>query len=158
VYQLIADRRVAGETVVVAQAWLFGARIAQEELGVPLATVYLQPLLFGSVYDTPSLPRWTPRWVPGLMNRLVERSVDWGLAPAIDAFRAELGLPPVRCPVLRWWRYNHAEKCHDRVTPGETSRRDADLHRPPSGSSAHLSAGAGVLPPRHSRQGGRHCF
>ena len=104
VYQLITDRQVVGDTVVVAQGWLFGARIAQEKLGVPLATVYLQPLLFGSIHDRPVLPQWAPRWIPRLINRLVERSVDWGLASAIDAFRDELGLPPVRRPVLRWWR------------------------------------------------------
>ncbi|HTU18474.1 MAG TPA: glycosyltransferase [Gemmataceae bacterium] len=104
VYQLVADLQVVDETVIVAPGWLFGARIAQEKLGVPLATVNLQPLLFGSVHDRPGLPRWAPRWIPRLINTLVERSVDWGLAPAIDAFRDELGLPPVRRPVLRWWR------------------------------------------------------
>src|SRR5262249_20105111 len=93
VYQLIAERHVPGQTVVVSQGWLFGARIAQEKLGVPLATVLLQPLLMGSAYDTPGLPRCTPRWVPRLANTLVERSVDWSLGSAIDTFRAELGLP-----------------------------------------------------------------
>ncbi|MGH7171147.1 MAG: glycosyltransferase [Gemmataceae bacterium] len=71
---------------------------------MPLATVYLQPLLFGSVYDTPGLTRWAPRWIPRLINTVVERSVDWGLAAAINAFRGELGMPPVRRPVPRWWR------------------------------------------------------
>jgi rhamnosyltransferase subunit B len=104
VYQLIAERYVPGEAIVVAQGWLFGARIAQEKLGVPLATVYLQPALFGSVHDTPSLPSWTPRWIPRLMNTFIERSVDWALARAIDAFRAELGLRRGCRPVLRWWR------------------------------------------------------
>ncbi len=104
VYQLVAERQIEGDTVLVAPGWLFGARIAQEKLGVPLATVYLQPLLFGSVHDAPGLPTWAPRWIPRLVNKVVERSVDWGLAPAIDAFRVELGLPPVRRPVLRWWR------------------------------------------------------
>jgi rhamnosyltransferase subunit B len=104
VYQLVAERQVENETVIVAQAWLFGARIAQEKLGLPLATVYLQPLLFGSVHDTPGLPCWAPRWIPRLINKVVEQSVDWGLAPAIDAFREELDLPPVSRPVLRWWR------------------------------------------------------
>jgi UDP:flavonoid glycosyltransferase YjiC (YdhE family) len=103
VYQLIAERYVPGETVVVSQSWLFGARIAQEKLGVPLATVYLQPVLFGSALDTPGLPRWIPRFVPRLMNALIGRAVDWGLAQAIDSFRAELGLQPIRRPVLRWW-------------------------------------------------------
>lgn len=103
-YQLIEDRYAPGETVVIAQGWLFGARIAQEKLGVPLATVYLQPVLFGSTHDNPTLPGWTPRWVPRLANRLVEWSVDRGLGRAIDAFRAELGLPPAGRPVTRWWR------------------------------------------------------
>ena len=73
VYRLIAERHVPGRTVVVAQGWLFGARIAQEKLGVPLATVLLQPLLFGSTHDTPGLPCCTPRWIPRLANALVER-------------------------------------------------------------------------------------
>ncbi len=103
-YRLIADRYVPGETVVVAQGWLFGARIAQEKLGVPLATVYLQPLLFGSALDTPGLPRWVPRFVPRLINGLVGRAIDWGLAQAINTFRTELGLSPVRRHVMRWWR------------------------------------------------------
>jgi UDP:flavonoid glycosyltransferase YjiC (YdhE family) len=104
VYRLIAERHVPGQTVVVAQGWLFGARIAQEKLGVPLATVLLQPLLFGSAHDTPGLPRFTPRWVPRLANTLVERSVDWSLGSAIDAFRGELGLPRAGRPIMRWWR------------------------------------------------------
>jgi UDP:flavonoid glycosyltransferase YjiC (YdhE family) len=103
-YQLIAERYVLGETFVVAQGWLFGARIAQEKLGVPLASVHLQPLLFGSAHDVPGLPRWVPRCVPRTVNALVERAADWALAPAIDAFRAELGLRRVRRPVIRWWR------------------------------------------------------
>jgi UDP:flavonoid glycosyltransferase YjiC (YdhE family) len=104
VYRLIAERYVPGETLVVAQSWLFGARLAQEKLGVPLATVYLQPLLFGSVHDPTGLPRWTPRWVPRLLNGLVHRLVDQGLAPAINRFRAELGLRQVPRPVMGWWR------------------------------------------------------
>jgi UDP:flavonoid glycosyltransferase YjiC (YdhE family) len=104
VYERIAERYVPGETVIVSQGWLFGSRIAQEKLGVPLATVHLQPLLFGSAYDIPGLPRWVPRCVPRLANAIVERSVDWALASAIDAFRRELGMRPACRPVMRWWR------------------------------------------------------
>jgi UDP:flavonoid glycosyltransferase YjiC (YdhE family) len=103
-YRLLAERYEPGETVVVAPSWLFGARIAQEKLGVPLATVHLQPLLFGSAHDPTGPLRWAPRWGVRLVNALVERLVDWGLAPAINAFRAELRLPPVRRQVMRWWR------------------------------------------------------
>jgi rhamnosyltransferase subunit B len=104
VYELIAERHVPGETVVVSQGWLFGARIAQEVLGVPLASVHLQPLLFGSSHDIPGLPHWMPRCLPRLANVLVERSVDRALASRINTFRTELGLPPVRRPAMRWWR------------------------------------------------------
>jgi UDP:flavonoid glycosyltransferase YjiC (YdhE family) len=104
VYQLIAERHLSGETVVVSQPWLFGSRIAQEKLGVPLATVYLQPVLFGSVHDRPGRSRWVPRLAVRLMNRVVERAVDWGLASAISSFREELGLREGCRPVLQWWR------------------------------------------------------
>ena len=104
VYELIAERYVPGETVIVSQGWLFGSRIAQEKLGAPLATVHLQPLLFGSAYDIPGLPHWVPRCVPQLANAIVERSVDWALASAIDAFRRELGMRRAARPVMRWWR------------------------------------------------------
>jgi UDP:flavonoid glycosyltransferase YjiC (YdhE family) len=40
VYAIIADQYVPGETVVAAHGLLLGARIAQEKLGVPLATVH----------------------------------------------------------------------------------------------------------------------
>lgn len=103
VYELVAERYVPGETVVVAQGWLFGARIAREKLGVPLATVHLQPMLFGSGHDTAGLPRWAPRWVPRVANAVVRRAGDWALAGPIDAFRSELGLPPAPRPVMRWW-------------------------------------------------------
>ena len=104
VYRLLAEHRVPGETTIAAQGWLFGARLAQEKLGMPLATVHLQPMMLGSVYDVPGLPRWTPRWFPRLLRGLVGRYVDRALVPALDAFRAELGLPPVGRHVLRWWR------------------------------------------------------
>lgn len=104
VYRLVAECYVPGETVVAAQGWLFGARLAQEKLGAPLATICLQPLMLGSVHDAAGLPRWAPRWVPRLVRRLVHRSVDRALAPALDDFRAGLGLPPVSRPVMTWWQ------------------------------------------------------
>ena len=103
VYQLIADRHVPGRTVVIAQPWLFGARIAQEKLGIPLTTVYLQPVLFGSALDRPGLLGWVSRCGVRLKNIVVEQLVDWGLAGAIDSFRSELCMRPVRRHVLRWW-------------------------------------------------------
>jgi UDP:flavonoid glycosyltransferase YjiC (YdhE family) len=104
VYRLLAERHVPGETVAAAPGWLFGARLAQEKLGLPLATVALQPLMLGSIYDVPGLPAWVPRWLPRLFRGLISRSVDRALVPALNDFRAELALPPVGRPVLKWWQ------------------------------------------------------
>jgi rhamnosyltransferase subunit B len=96
-YSIIADTYTAGDTVVAAQGWLLGARIAQEKLGVPLATVHMQPLLFGSMHDRGRMPIWLRR----ILRRLLSRLATKALGPRINAFRASLGLPPV-VNVLPW--------------------------------------------------------
>ena len=107
VYQLIERRYVPGETVVVAHTNAFGARIAQEKLGVPLATVHLQPAVLRSRHDAPGLPLPdgdTP--IPRCLRRLLWASIDFCsdriVMPDVNAFRAELGLPPVHRPFAGW--------------------------------------------------------
>src|SRR5262249_14587434 len=56
VYEAIEKRYVPGRTVVAAGSLAVGARVAQEKLGVPLATVHLQPSVLRSVYQSPVLP------------------------------------------------------------------------------------------------------
>jgi rhamnosyltransferase subunit B len=107
VYQLIERRYVPGETVVVAHTNAFAARITQEKLGVPLATVHLQPAVLRTRHDAPGLPLPcgdTP--VPRCLRRLLWASIDFCsdriVMPEVNAFRAELGLPPVRRPFAGW--------------------------------------------------------
>jgi rhamnosyltransferase subunit B len=106
-YEEIEREHIPGETVLVARGNAFGARIAREKLGIPLATVHLQPAMFRSEYDAPGLP------VPdgsGLWRRLARRSLwaaidmyaDWLLLPETNGFRAELGLSPVRRLFSKW--------------------------------------------------------
>ena len=108
-YDLIKDRYIAGETVVVAGCLSFGARIAQEMLGIPLATVHLQPAVFRSVHQGPTFARMS---LAGRMPHFLKRAIYWSmdslmidrlLAPGINAFRAELGLAPVRRLFDGWW-------------------------------------------------------
>jgi len=102
VYDIIASRRVPGRTVVAGSALAFGARIAQEKLGVPLATVHLQPIMLRSVerpvcFGFPNvilhLPRWARRQYLAAADRWI---IDSLLVGETSAFRAELGLAPVR--------------------------------------------------------------
>ncbi len=83
-------------------------RLAQEKLGLPAATIHLQPGILHSNHETPvypgfETPRWWPLWFKRAFFDLVYAlEIDPHIAPGLNAFRAELGLPPVR-DVMRSW-------------------------------------------------------
>ncbi len=108
-YDLIAAHHLPGETVVVAASLDLGARVAREKLGVPTVGLHLAPGVFRSVHLSPVLPPSLsgPR-VPKLFKRLQywladTLLVDPLLGPALNGFRAELGLTPVRRIFGDWW-------------------------------------------------------
>ena len=103
IYQLLAEQSEPGRTVVVAPPLVFGARIARERLGIPLATVHLYPLMLRSVHDPALFPARAPRFVKRIAHRAIDAVVDGRLARELDAFRAGLGLAPVRRIALDWW-------------------------------------------------------
>jgi UDP:flavonoid glycosyltransferase YjiC (YdhE family) len=109
VYAIITDRFVPGQTVVVASGDALGARVAHDRLGVPLVTAYLAPAyglrsarhppIQPPLPLTPRAPARYNRAVYWLADRLV---IDQVLGPALNAFRRELGLPPVRRLFAEW--------------------------------------------------------
>jgi UDP:flavonoid glycosyltransferase YjiC (YdhE family) len=103
VYEAVAAHYVAGETVVAAAGMMFGARIAQEKLGVPLATVHLSPLSFRSAHDKVTWPRWAPLALRQALFWALDRAIDRHFGAAINAFRSRLGLPPASRVLTRWW-------------------------------------------------------
>lgn len=108
VYRAIAERHVPGETVVVASTLAFGARCAQDKLGLPLVTVHLSPSVFRSDYQNPVLPgMFLPHWLPTTLKRsqywladalVIERL----LRGPLNEFRSSLGLAPVRGVLAHW--------------------------------------------------------
>ena len=110
VYEWIqANRR--SDTVAVSSALGFGARIAREKLGVPLATMLLQPSLIRSRESIPGLPLIPTQPSLRFLARPMRSAVMWGvdallfdpaLAKRTNAFRRELGLPPVRRLFHEW--------------------------------------------------------
>ncbi len=112
VFNAIAERFQPGATVVVTSSLGFGARIAEEKLGVPTATIHLQPSVLRSVHEMPVLPglerpEHLPRFVKRLMYWAMDRLIiDRLLAPGLNAFRARLGLPPVQRLFDEWGRSN----------------------------------------------------
>src|SRR4051794_24968958 len=107
IYNAIAKAYEPGRTVVAAQSMAVGARIAQDKLGVPTATVHRQPTFLRSVYESPRTPlTFTPRWLPGPLKgaqfRFWDMFIDHPYLPEINAVRTELGLPKVHRWTHRW--------------------------------------------------------
>ena len=100
-YAIIEERRGPG-CVVAATTLCLGARVAQDRLGVPTATLNLQPSVFRSHVDNgrlggldmgPRMPHFVKKAVFWAMDTLyVERLIG----PRLNAFRSELGLSPAK--------------------------------------------------------------
>jgi rhamnosyltransferase subunit B len=100
-YRIIEGRRGPG-FVVAATTLCLGARIAQEKLGVPTATIHLQPSVLRSHVDNGWLgPFDMGPGMPGPVKTALFWFMDTFYAdrlvcPRLNALRATLGLPPVR--------------------------------------------------------------
>lgn len=127
-YDLIAAQPRQG--LVLASSYLaFGARLASERLGIPLATVHLQPAAIHSLDSPPVLPglpdlrilpRPLRRWILDLLFR---RVVDPVVAEPLNTLRAELGLTPVRDIMRNWLHSPHLTLC---LFPGWFAKRQED--------------------------------
>jgi rhamnosyltransferase subunit B len=113
IYRLI-EAHADASTVVAASGICFGARIAQERLGVPTASVHLQPALIRSFIDqgmvgnvriAASHPMWFKRGIFRLLDWAV---IDRPLKKPLNEFRATLGLVPIT-RVLNGWV--HSPQC-----------------------------------------------
>jgi UDP:flavonoid glycosyltransferase YjiC (YdhE family) len=91
-----------GRTVLVAHALAFPTRVLAERYDAPAATLHLAPGLFRSEHLAPALPpardlSRAPRWLIRAIWWLADRFyIDPHILPALNALRAEVGLPPVR--------------------------------------------------------------
>ena len=107
--RVVRDQAAGNAPLLVASGLAFGARAAQDALGLRLVTLHLQPACFLSAHD-PAVPHV---WLRSLHRRSmpVKRAVlavadylcDLALAPAANAARAEFDLPPARHIVREWW-------------------------------------------------------
>lgn len=106
-YRLI-ERHADRDTVVAFSTLSLGARVAQEKLGVPTASVHLQPTvirtyaeqgMLGNMRVSAAQPRWFKRGLFRLLDWLV---LDRHLAQPLNEFRASLGLLPVSRVMHRW--------------------------------------------------------
>lgn len=108
-HQAIVERYEPGRTVVAALNWCLAARVAQESHGVPTATVHLNAFTLRSARGILKMPApmlvgpWLFPWYVRLEFRLLDALfVDPLCRPTLNAFRGELGLPPVRRIMDAW--------------------------------------------------------
>ena len=101
-FDLLKERYVPGETMIVGSALGFGCRLLHDALGAPLVSVHLQPQMFWSEYASPQLSKdvwmqdWMPRWLKRLQFRLgIKLFLDRVLLTEVNRYRGELGLAPV---------------------------------------------------------------
>jgi rhamnosyltransferase subunit B len=107
IYRLI-EKHADANTVVAFSTGAFGARVAQEKLGIPSASIHLQPTVIRSVVDqgmygnirlSASHPRWFKHGLFGLVDWLI---LDRRMKRPLNEFRATLGLAPVDRVMHRW--------------------------------------------------------
>ncbi|TWT38733.1 glycosyltransferase [Blastopirellula retiformator] len=112
-YEIVAQALARGgdaPLVMVGSALSQGLQMAHATFQIPLATIHLQPaVLWSNIHPPkvtgllptgPGMPRW---WNAGLY-RLAERiMIDPVLKGPTNAFRRELGLPPIRGGITQLW-------------------------------------------------------
>jgi rhamnosyltransferase subunit B len=102
------------DTVVAASGISLGARIAQERLGVPTASIHLQPIVIRSLIDsgmfgTVRISAAQPLWYKRALFRLIDwAAIDRILERPLNEFRATLALAPVHRVLARWI---HSPEC-----------------------------------------------
>jgi UDP:flavonoid glycosyltransferase YjiC (YdhE family) len=107
-YHLLAELARDPDSVLVANPGVMGARLAQEKLHRPMATLLLQPWMLISNTAPPvmpfglTLPAWAPWPVGDLYWRLIDVAADLLVGPALHRVRVDVGLRRVR-RIFRWW-------------------------------------------------------
>ena len=107
-FAAIRERYEPGTTVAVGGSLAHAGRIAHDALGIPFATVHLQPLACCSVADPPVAANGMDgTWLPKPLIRLAYWSAEKWItdplaAPPVNEFRHTLGLPPVKRVITKW--------------------------------------------------------
>jgi rhamnosyltransferase subunit B len=109
IYDAAAEFSRRPDSVIAASSLALGARVAQDHLNLPMASVHLSPSIFQSARELPhfipfsAVPAWTPRAVKRGLWWVMNRVMDRIIAPSVNQLRAEFGLTPVKNIIRDYW-------------------------------------------------------
>lgn len=111
-YEVFAERFRTGQAIGITNCFGFGAFVAQDKWNMPVVTLHNQPAVIWSNIEPPLVAGVIgPRWMKRLQYDFGERLfIDRVVGPSLNAFRAELKLPPVR-RTTRWWHSRWCVAC-----------------------------------------------
>ena len=107
-YGMLSQLARDPQSVIVSSPGVLAARLVQEKLGCPMASLLLQPGLLPSSTAPPemtggfSIPSWFPQPLRWLYWLSVDGAAYLLLARTLNTFRTALGLRPVR-RLFHWW-------------------------------------------------------
>ncbi len=103
-----AEETSSKDSILVASPGLLAARLVQEKLHKPLATLVLQPWMIPSSKSPPvmpgglTLPAWAPAPFKAIYWSIFHRTCDQLICPYLNPICASLGLGPIRKSMC-WW-------------------------------------------------------
>ena len=109
VYHRIAHHSARSACVVLATPLIFGARLANEKLKVPLVTAYTAATMLRSCENPLTMAHWrVPRWVPkkvraAAWTALDKYKLDPMVAEDLPMVRLRLGLPSINQSIFGQW-------------------------------------------------------
>jgi UDP:flavonoid glycosyltransferase YjiC (YdhE family) len=110
----IIEKHADDNTVIAASSIAFGARIAQERLGLPTASIHLQPTVIRSLVDhgmfgTLRISAAQPMWYKRALFRLIDwAAIDRVLLKPLNDFRSTLSLSRISRVLGSWI---HSPQC-----------------------------------------------
>jgi rhamnosyltransferase subunit B len=123
------EAHAGASTVVAASSIALGARIAQDKLGIPTASVHLQPIVIRSLiepgmFGRMRLSRSQPMWLKRALFRFIDwAAIDRVIERPLNELRASLGLAPVHRALSGWI---HSPECVIAFFPDWFAESQAD--------------------------------
>lgn len=112
VYERLRAAAAEGPCVVLAGPHCFGARAAQQQLGIPVVTAYTAATMLRSCANPMTIAHWqVPRWMPQIARRAAWRALDRHklepmARPALSKLFAHAGMDWPQASMFGQWMHS----------------------------------------------------